>query len=143
MSLECFEKRSRDQPAIAGSKQSSSSTSVWRLTQIVGSYVDKAPLQLWEVPKIQLASQPEVLYSLDSFREWCSSSFNVLNHERHALTRLERLRHTGSVAEYKTAHNALRLICLCNYALTVLTNCHFFWHGKQRDKSTEAKVRKW
>ncbi|KAL3135299.1 hypothetical protein ABBQ32_007497 [Trebouxia sp. C0010 RCD-2024] len=71
------------------------------------NYLDKAPLQLWEARKTQLAEQPEVLYSWDNFREWCLSSFSVHNHERHALSQLEKLRQTGTVAEYKAAHDVL------------------------------------
>ena len=79
--------------------------SVWVV--FASNYLDKAPLQLWEARKSQLAQQPDVLYSWDSFREWCISSFSVHNHERHALTQLENLRQTGSVAEYMAAHNVL------------------------------------
>ena len=37
----------------------------------------------------------------------CISSFSVHNHERHALSQLEALQQTGSVAEYKAAHSVL------------------------------------
>ncbi|DBA70533.1 TPA: hypothetical protein ACH3X2_011933 [Trebouxia sp. C0005] len=67
----------------------------------------KAPLQLWEARKIQLHTQPDVLYSWHSFRQWCIDSFSLHNVERHALAQLEDLRQTGSVAEYKAAHNVL------------------------------------
>ena len=65
------------------------------------------PLQLWEARKTQLTEQPEVLYSCEDFKEWCISSFSVHNHERHALSKLEQLRQTGTVAEYKAAHDVL------------------------------------
>ena len=71
------------------------------------NYLDKAPLQLWEARKTQLSSQPEVLYSWDNFREWCLSSFSVHDHETYAISQLEKLRQTGSVAEYKAAHDVL------------------------------------
>ncbi|DBA79292.1 TPA: hypothetical protein ACH3X2_007812 [Trebouxia sp. C0005] len=71
------------------------------------NYFEKAPLQLWEARKIQLHTQPDVLYSWHSFRQWCIDSFSLHNVERHALAQLEDLRQTGSVAEYKAAHNVL------------------------------------
>ena len=71
------------------------------------NFLAQAPLQLWEARKTQLTEQPDVLYSWDNFREWCISSFSVHNHERHALQQLEKLRQTGSVAEYKAAHDLL------------------------------------
>ena len=71
------------------------------------NFLAQAPLQLWEACKTQLTEQPDVLYSWDNFREWCISSFSVHNHERHALQQLEKLRQTGSVAEYKAAHDVL------------------------------------
>ncbi|DBA67033.1 TPA: hypothetical protein ACH3X2_002138 [Trebouxia sp. C0005] len=39
--------------------------------------------------------------------QWCIDSFSLHNVERHALAQLEDLRQTGSVAEYKAAHNVL------------------------------------
>ena len=48
-----------------------------------------------------------MLYSWDNFREWCISSFSVRNHEKHALQQLEKQRQTGSIAEYKAAHDVL------------------------------------
>ena len=78
---------------------------VW--TVFVSNFLDEAPLQLWEARKTQFAAQPEVLYSWDTFREWCISSFSVHNRERHALSQLEKLRQTGTVAEYKAADDLL------------------------------------
>ena len=72
-----------------------------------GSYLDRAPLQLWEARKATLAAQPEVLYSWEEFRKWCISSFSVHNRERYALDQLQALYQVGSVAEYKAAHNVL------------------------------------
>ena len=71
------------------------------------NFLAQAPLQLWEARKTQLTEQPDLLYSWDNFREWCTSSFSVHNHEKHALQQLEKLRQTGSVAEYKAAHDVL------------------------------------
>ena len=48
-----------------------------------------------------------MLQSWDSFKEWCIKSFSMHNHERHALSLLEKLSQTGSVTEYKAAHNVL------------------------------------
>ena len=79
--------------------------SVWVV--VAGNFLDRAPLELWEARKAQLVDQPLVLYSWDDFMEWCISSFSVHNHERHALSQLGALRQTGSVAEYKAAHNVL------------------------------------
>ena len=79
--------------------------SVWVV--FASNYLDKAPSQLWEARKTQLSSQPEVLYSWDNFREWCLSSFSVHDHETHAISQLEKLRQTGSVVEYKVAHDVL------------------------------------
>ncbi|KAL3139265.1 hypothetical protein ABBQ32_006030 [Trebouxia sp. C0010 RCD-2024] len=47
------------------------------------NYLDKAPRQLWEARKTQLAEQPEVLYSWDNFREWCLSSFRGTSTSGH------------------------------------------------------------
>ena len=82
------------------------------LTQMCGlsllsNYLDKAPLPFWEARKIQSSNQPEVLYSWDSFKEWCLFSFSVHDHETFAISQLENLRQTGSVAEYKAAHHVL------------------------------------
>lgn len=71
---------------------------------LLATYLDGAPLQLWESCKAQLAEQPDVLYSWENFKQWCISSFSVHSHERHALAELEKLRQTGSVAAYKAAH---------------------------------------
>ena len=79
--------------------------SVWVI--FAASYLDKSPLDLWESRKAQLASQPGVLYSWDAFKEWCIKSFSVHNHERHAISKLQTLHQTGSVAAYKAAHNVL------------------------------------
>ena len=72
-----------------------------------GNYLDRSPLQLWEARKAKLRENPAVLYSWDSFNEWCISNFGQHNQERHALSQLEQLRQTGSVAEYMAAHNVL------------------------------------
>ena len=79
--------------------------SVWVV--FAGNFLDKSPLDLWESRKSQLASQPDVLYSWDNFKEWCIKSFSVHNHERHAISQLQNLTQTGSVAEYRAAHNSL------------------------------------
>ena len=80
-------------------------TSVWVV--FASNFLDQAPLQLWEARKTQLSQRPEVLYSWDNFREWCVCSFSVHNHERRALSQLGQLHQTGSVAEYKAAHDVL------------------------------------
>lgn len=46
-------------------------STVW--TVVASNFLDQAPLQLWEARKTQLAERPEVLYSWDTFREWCIS----------------------------------------------------------------------
>ena len=74
---------------------------------VAGGYLDKSPRQLCEGRKTQLIEQPEVLYSWDSFREWCIASFSPHNYEKHAISKLEGLRQTGSVADYMAQHNAL------------------------------------
>lgn len=74
---------------------------------VASGYLDKSPRQLWEARKTQLIEQPEVLYSWDSFKEWCIASFSPHNHEKHAISKLEGLRQTGSVAEYMAQHNVL------------------------------------
>ena len=71
------------------------------------NFLENVPLSLWEARKVTLAAQPDVLYSWDTFRQWCLDSFSVHNHEKRALAQLEALRQTGSVAEYKAAHNVL------------------------------------
>ncbi|DBA77848.1 TPA: hypothetical protein ACH3X1_009202 [Trebouxia sp. C0004] len=58
-------------------------TSVWVV--FASNFLEKAPLQLWEARKRQLTEQPEVLYSWNSFKEWCISNFDLHNHEKHAL----------------------------------------------------------
>ena len=79
--------------------------SVWVV--FASNYLDKAPLRLWEACKTQLSNQPEVLYSWDNFREWCLSSLSVHDHETHAISQLEKLHQTGSVAKCKAAHDVL------------------------------------
>ena len=79
--------------------------SVWVV--FASNYLDKAPLQLWEARKTQLSNQPELLYSWDHFRKWCLASFSVHDHETHAISQLEKLRQTDSVAEYRAAHDVL------------------------------------
>lgn len=65
-------------------------------------------MQLWEAHKARLvAENSSDLYSWESFRSWCISSFSVQDHERNAITQLMSLRQTGSVAEYKAAHDVL------------------------------------
>ncbi|DBA87058.1 TPA: hypothetical protein ACH3X2_005300 [Trebouxia sp. C0005] len=71
------------------------------------NFLENVPLSLWEARKVTLSAQPEVLYSWDTFRQRCLDSFSEHNHERSALAQLETLRQTGSVAEYKAAHNVL------------------------------------
>ena len=71
------------------------------------NFLDNVPLQLWEARKMQHYAHPELLYSWDSFKQWCLDSFSIRNAERHALRQLEDLRQTGSVVEYKAAHNML------------------------------------
>ena len=74
---------------------------------VASGYLERSPRQLWEARKTQLIEQPEVLYSWDNFREWCIASFSPHNHEKHAISKLESLRQTGSVAEYMAEHNVL------------------------------------
>ncbi|DBA79948.1 TPA: hypothetical protein ACH3X1_008153 [Trebouxia sp. C0004] len=49
-------------------------TSVWVV--FASNFLERAPLQLWEARKRQLTEQPEVLYSWNSFKEWCISNFD-------------------------------------------------------------------
>lgn len=80
--------------------------SIWAV--IASQFFDKVPLQLWEARKARLVAEnsPE-LYSWDSFRAWCIATFAVHDRERHALISLMSLRQTGTVAEYKAAHDVL------------------------------------
>ena len=94
--------------------------SVWVV--FASNYLDKAPLQLWEARKTQLSNQPELLYFWDNFREWCLSSFSVHDHETHAISQLEKLRQTDSVAEYKAAHDVLAA------QTTLLSRLQFIQH---------------
>lgn len=71
------------------------------------NYLDGVPLQLWESCKMQLHANPELLYSWSSFKLWCTDSFSMHDTERHALQQVQQLRQTGSVYEYKAAHNLL------------------------------------
>ena len=79
--------------------------SVWAV--VASNHLGKAPLQLSEARNDELPDSPEVLYSWDNFREWCIYSFSVYDPERHTLAQLESLCQTGSVAEYKAAHDVL------------------------------------
>ena len=79
--------------------------SVW--FAFASNYLDKAPLQPWEARKTQLSNQPELLYSWDNFRKWCLASFSVHDDETHAISQLEKLRQTDSVAEHRAAHDVL------------------------------------
>lgn len=80
--------------------------STWAV--IASQYFDKVPLQLWEARKARLVAERSTeVYAWDSFAQWCLTSFNVQNQERHTLTELMSLRQNGSVAEYKAAHDVL------------------------------------
>jgi len=80
--------------------------SIWAV--IASQYFEDVPLQLWEARKAPLVveNSPD-LYSWDSFRAWCIATFVVLDRERHALNSLMSLCQTGTVAEYKAAHDVL------------------------------------
>ena len=79
---------------------------IWAV--VASQFLDKVPLQLWEARKARLVAENSFdLYSWESFRSWCLSSFSVQDHERNAITQLMSLRQTGSVAEYKVAHDVL------------------------------------
>ena len=79
---------------------------------------------------------PDVLYSWDTFKEWCITSFSVHNHERHALTQLENLRQTGSVAEYKAAHNVLA----AQTNLPMQLRIHWWEKGLKEHIRSQVKV---
>lgn len=80
--------------------------SIWAV--IASQFFDKVPLQLWEARKARLvAENSPQLYSWDSFRAWWITTFAVHDRERHALNSLMSLRQTGTVAEYKAAHDVL------------------------------------
>ena len=93
------------------------------------------PPSLWEARKVTLSAQLDVLYSWDTFRQWCLDSFSVHKHERNVLAQLETLRRTGSVAEYKAAHDVL----------TVKTNLpmqlRIHWREKGLNPDIAAKVK--
>ena len=101
-----------------------------------GNYLDKSPLNLWEARKAQLASQPNVLYSWDSFKEWCVKSFSMHNYERHALSLLEKLCQTGSVAEYKAEHNVLA----AKTDLPMQLRIHWWEKGLKEHIRSQVKV---
>ena len=104
--------------------------SVWVV--FASNYLDKAPLQLWEARKTQLSNQPELLYSWDHFRKWCLASFSVHDHETHAISQLEKLRQTDSVAEYRAAHDVLAA------QTTLPMKLRLFWW--ERDLKDEIRV---
>ena len=107
--------------------------SVWVV--FAGSYLDKSPLNLWESRKAQLALQPDVLYSWESFKEWCIKSFSVHNHEMHAISQLEALTQTGSVANYKADHNVLAA------KLNLPMQLRIYWWQKGLKEHIRAQVK--
>ena len=103
---------------------------------VASHFLDRDPLALWEARKTQLAEQPGVLYAWDSFREWCISSFTVINHEKRALDKLQALRQTGSVTAYKAAHDVLASQTTLPMQLRLL-----WWeHGLKPEIAAQVKV---
>ena len=77
-------------------------------------FLNKVPSQLWETRKSRkshlVAKNSPDVYSWESFKAWCISSFSLHDHERHVLTQLMSLRQAQLLSAVKFLCNN----CICS-----------------------------